>query len=249
MSRSTTGPHGIDLTAPGGVEKLLAFHRGLCGHARMEAEQPQLPAGQPADAPQRPDGVSEDEWSALGDPGKRALVRERDRATRAEHDLAAARSASAPKPAPPKQDPPGGQGEQQQGDIAAIVQQAVAAAIAPFQQAQQQREAEDAARQVAQAVTTEADTRLYDPSDALSNLNLAELTDGSGRPDPTKITAALDDLVKRKPHLAKVVDTRPHPGAGSFLGGGAAPAVSMDDQVKAALAKMQASTGVKLAGS
>lgn len=37
-------PHGIDLSAPGGVEKLLAFHRGIYGHAMMSA-QPGAPAG------------------------------------------------------------------------------------------------------------------------------------------------------------------------------------------------------------
>lgn len=30
------GPHGIDLTAPGGIDALLAFHRAVFGDARME---------------------------------------------------------------------------------------------------------------------------------------------------------------------------------------------------------------------
>lgn len=37
MSRTTQlGPHGIDLTAPGGIDALLAFHRATFGDARME---------------------------------------------------------------------------------------------------------------------------------------------------------------------------------------------------------------------
>jgi hypothetical protein len=38
----------------------------------------------PQNAPEQPDGVSDVEWQALGDPGKTALVRERVRATNAE---------------------------------------------------------------------------------------------------------------------------------------------------------------------
>jgi len=39
-------------------------------------------------APARPDGVSEAEWTALGDPGKAALVRERTAKTEADKALA-----------------------------------------------------------------------------------------------------------------------------------------------------------------
>lgn len=38
MSKMTNlGPHGIDLSAPGGIDALLAFHRATFGDARMEA--------------------------------------------------------------------------------------------------------------------------------------------------------------------------------------------------------------------
>lgn len=43
---------------------------------------PPAPAG--SEAHPRPDGVSDAEWSALGDPGKAALVRERQRVAAAE---------------------------------------------------------------------------------------------------------------------------------------------------------------------
>ena len=221
---------------------LLAFHRDTFGPARMEGEDT---------LPEQPDGVSDEEWSALGDPGKRAIVRERERATKAEADLAAARAATRARPAPPKQATEQGKAPDSSDgsdptDVAAIVQQAVAAALAPFEEREQQREAEQAASLVVGAVTAAAQSRLHDPSDATTNIDLASLTDDHGRPDAAKITAALDDLVQRKPHLAKVVDDRRRPAPGTPVGG-AAPVVSIDERVKATLAQMQAASGVKLA--
>ena len=241
-------------------EDVLDFHRHAFGLARMDERQGAgNGGGEGGDTPpERPDGVSEEEWNALADPGKRAIIRERERATRAEQEAAALRASRTPKPGPPKDDkggqdgaqpPAGGQQQPEPTDIAAIVQQAVAAAIQPFHEAQQQTAADAAARKVAETVTTAAAAKLHDPSDALVQLDLTTLTDGSGQPDATKITAALDDLVQRKPHLAKVVDDSRRPGAGHSLGGAAAPIVSEDDRVKAALAKMQAAAGVKLAGA
>lgn len=57
--------------------------------ATLTAATPQTPAAPPA--PARPDGVSDTEWNALGDPGKAALIREREAAARAAADLAALR--------------------------------------------------------------------------------------------------------------------------------------------------------------
>lgn len=37
MSKNTLGPHGIDLSAPGGIAALLDFHRQTFGDARMDA--------------------------------------------------------------------------------------------------------------------------------------------------------------------------------------------------------------------
>lgn len=53
-SRMSTniGPHGIDLTAPGGIAALLDFHRRTFGDARMEDEPAPAPApAAPAPAP------------------------------------------------------------------------------------------------------------------------------------------------------------------------------------------------------
>ena len=94
-------------------------------------------------------------------------------------------------------------------------------------------------------MSTAAAPRLHDPSDALAQIDVAGLTDGSGRPDDTKITAALDDLLKRTPHLAKPVDDRRRAPAGAPLGGGQIGR-PLADRVKDALAQMQAATGVKL---
>lgn len=74
----------IDLTAPGGVEALLAFHRRYFGDARMEAEVDQTAPG--ADEQAGADGHTDDnadqtpdaaEDERLGDAGKRALQKER----------------------------------------------------------------------------------------------------------------------------------------------------------------------------
>ena len=242
MSKPTPFASAYRLTANLTPEHVLAFHRARFGDARMEAN---------GDAPpEQPDGVSDEEWSALGDPGKRAIVRERERATKAEQELAAARATAKPKPAPPKQQD-SGKGDEQKPDptdVAGIVAQAVAAALKPFEEREQQREAEQAASLVVAKVTESAKGRLHDASDALAHVDLAALVDESGRPDDAKITAALDSLVQAKPHLAKVVDDRRRAAPGSPIGG-AAPTVSMDERVKATLTKMQAAAGVKLAGS
>lgn len=212
-----------------------------------------VPTPPPAPAPpqppvppaQRPEGVSEAEWAALGDPGKTALVRERQRAQTAEQALAAVRAnPPAPAPAAPKPaDPP--KGPDGQPDIAAIVQQAVAAATAPFMEAQAQREAEAAASVIRDAVTTAASVRFHDATDALAQVDLVQLTDGTGRPDQQKITAALDELLTRKPHLGKVVDFRRQAPEGTPIGSTPGHVAPLDDRVKASLARMQQASGVK----
>lgn len=230
------------------LPQLFAHNRARFGGWTMTATAPEAGEGQQNQDPQRPDGVSEDEWNALGDPGKRALVRERERAEAAERSLAATRQRPAPKPAPP-----GGnhQGEQQQQkasggggetDIAAIVQQAVAAALKPFQEAEERRQTEAAADRVRQAVIDAAKPRLHDASDALMGIDLTAVVDDQGHADPDKIKAALDDLVTRKPHLAKSAERQAPPG----IGGGAPAGVTDGEKVKAILADMQRATGVRL---
>lgn len=226
------------------------------------------PAGQSGQqAPARPDGVSEEEWNALGDPGKQAILRERQARQQAESALAAARA----RPAPPQQtSSPGGQttqsaatqqstqqtsgngeaGQQQNPqtpgtgpDFAAMIQQAVTAAVAPLQQRLDARESQDAAQRVRDAVTAAAGDRFHNPADAFIGIDVASIVDENGRPNDVKIAESLNKLLEAKPYLAKPTDTRRFapPGAGSTPGGSSAP---IQDQVKDTLARMQQATGL-----
>ena len=221
-------------TLPGAPAELLA---------KINARRARIPAGMTMSGappePQRPEGVSDDEWAALGDPGKRAIVRERAAREQAERDLVAARSAErlGQKPAEATVEPV---------DINAIIQQAVTAAIQPFQQAQQERETEEAQRAIREEVRKVAEPRLHDVSDALVHLSLSDLSDASGKPDAEKIKAAVDSLVTARPYLARPVDTRRQYDPANPLGG-APGAVDSDAKVKQALDRMKAATGVKLA--
>ena len=51
--------------------------------------------------PERPDDVPEQDWEALGDPGKQALVRERGVSADLRRQLAAAKARPTPPPGPP----------------------------------------------------------------------------------------------------------------------------------------------------
>lgn len=188
---------------------------------------------------ERPEGVTEEEWEALGDPGKRAIVREREGRVKAERERDAAKARPTPpakkaEAAPPKQEP----GDPQ--DVAAIVQQAVAAAIKPFQEREEQRDAERAAGKVRDAVLEAAKPRLLDATDALQ-IDLRGVLDEAGAADPAKVAAAIDELLKAKPHLAKSDARIAPPG----IGGGAAPS-NRKDAVAAILGGMQRATGVRL---
>lgn len=212
--------------------------------------------------PVRPDDVSEEEWEALGDPGKQALVRvrqERDDAVNAkaeaDRQLAAARARpTAPaKPTDPPKPPAGGQPGQlgqpgqagDQPDFAAMINAAVAKAFEPIQAAQQQRDAQDAADKIKQAVMVSAKDRLHDATDGLM-IDLASVVAADGTPDTEKIGKALDALVAAKPHLAKDTRRFAAPGVGPTVGGAQVP---MADQVKNVLAQMQSATGVRLPSS
>lgn len=249
MSKNTLMRHRA---AAAKAAELVAASRARRGNATMTAPlptdpPPATPPAPPATPPaERPEGVSETEWAALGDPGKTAIVRERAARTAAEQALAAARATNPPRPAAPQpSEPP--KGPDGKPDIAALIQQAVTAATAPLLEAQAQRDAEAAATVIRDAVVTAATERFHDASDALAQVDLTTLTDGNGRPDQTKVTAALDELLTRKPHLGKAVDTRRRAADGSVIGSGGAPAAPLDDRVKATLARMQAASGVKFA--
>ena len=225
------------IAMPAELAEIIATHRALFGGFVMEADGGETP-------PERPDGIEATEWDALGDPGKQALVRERQRATDAERKLAAA---LAPKPKPPTPAPapkaPELKPDGEQPDMAALIQAAVEAAVAPLRQAQEQQAIDAQARAVIDAVKAAAADRLHDASDATSLLDLTALVGADGAPDTAKIAAAINDLVAAKPHLA-----RPQPygrqGNPALYGAPAGP--SAEDKVKASLARMQAASGIKL---
>lgn len=227
------------------LPQLFDHWRARAGGLSMTAAPPEP---DPPTAPERPDGISEDEWNALGDPGRTAITREREARQAAERALAASRARPAPPKAPAKPaDPPKPpeKPEKPAGgeiDVAAIVQQAVAAAVKPFQDAEERRQTEAAAGKVRDAVLEAAKTRLHDATDALANIDLTAVVNDQGQADATKVTKELDDLVKRKPHLAKT--TERHAPIG--IGGGAPAGATDAEKVKAVLADMQRATGVRL---
>lgn len=201
------------------------------------------------DPPQRPEDVSEEEWNALGDPGKQAIVRvraERDQAVSAKSEAERALQAARARPAPPRNDPPKNDPPTpkpgDQPDIAALVTEAVNAAFKPFAEREQERDADQAAQAVVSAVKTAADGRFIDSSDALG-IDLAAVVDDAGKPDAAKIKTALDKLLETKPHLAKGPRTAPF-GVGATTNG--SQAATGAEQVKARLAAMQAAGGIRL---
>ena len=189
---------------------------------------------------ERPEDVTEDVWDALGDPGKKALVSERSRREKAERELAAARARPAPPAKPAEQPKPAAPAAGEQPDVAAIVQQAVEAAIKPFQEKEQQRDVEAAASKVRESVLEAAKAKLHDATDALQ-IDLTTVLDDNGAADPAKVTTAIDDLLKTKPHLAKSDARFAPPGIG-----GGTPPTNKKDQVAALLSDMQRLTGVRV---
>lgn len=231
---------------------LFAHHRHLTGGYDMSL--PGSPAPEPPppapDAPQRPDGVSEDEWNALGDPGKLAIVRERNRAETAERNLAAARARPTPPPTPaptavPQPTPTPAPAAPRPGDpqdLNAIIQQAVQAAIKPFTDREEQRTIDEAATAVRTSVLDAAKLVLHDPSDALANIDLTTVIDDAGVADPAKVKTALETLVASKPHLARPATFRQAPPG---IGGGAPVGATDGEKVAAALQRMQKSVNLR----
>ncbi|GAA4120513.1 hypothetical protein GCM10022215_24240 [Nocardioides fonticola] len=224
------------------LPQLFAHHRAIFGGWRMVDPR----------EPVRPDDIPEEEWAALGDPGQRALVREREARTKAERELAAARARPAPPKSPPTTAPapaaPAAPAVQpgDQPDITKIVQDAVttavAAAVKPFQEREEQRDAEEAAARIRSATVDAAKDLLHDPTDAAAHIDLTTVTDGQGQADPAKIQDALKKLIEAKPHLAKT-DGRRYGQPGFGAGGSTAP---LEQRVQATLRRMQEGAGLRV---
>jgi hypothetical protein len=248
------------------LDELFSHHRRLTGGWGMTAGNPApeptpppapspapAPAPAPDDTPQRPEGVSEDEWNSLGDPGKRAIVRERNRADAAERTLAASRARPTPPPRPAPAPTPAGGGQNQpagdppkpgdQPDFAALIKQAVDAAVKPFVEREEQRTIDEAAENVRTSVLDAAKSLLHDATDALTQIDLTTVIDTNGVADPAKVKTALDDLVTRKPHLAKPGQQQRQAPPG--IGGGAPANATEGEKVAAALARMQKSVNLR----
>lgn len=85
-------PHGIDITAPGGLTALMAFHRKTFGDAVMETDE-EAAAKAAADA--EAEKAAADKAAAdekLGEGGVKALKAEREARAAAEKELAEARA-------------------------------------------------------------------------------------------------------------------------------------------------------------
>lgn len=186
-----------------------------------------------------PEGVTAEEWDALGDPGKKAIVREREARQEAERKLAAAHARPTPPPGKPAVTtaPPAGDAP----DVAKLVQEAVAAAIKPFTEANEARTAAEAQDAIKDKVRTAA-TGFHDADDAVAGIDLTKVvTDGAV--DPTKLAAELEALGARKPHLVKDGRRFAPAGAGGGPGSGAK---TTEDKTKESLARMAEATGLKL---
>ena len=224
--------HGIDMSAPGAVDDLMAFHRLTFGDAVMvdppappvdpapPADPPADPAGPPAD-PDPDDDDDDDEdppgAEALGDPGKRALDTQKAKlkAEKAKRLAAEQRIAELTAPKPGDELTPEQLREQIRGEVAAefklpLLKSSIRAAAGQF----------------------------HDPADALLNLDLTQFdADENNEFDAEEISEALTDLLAKKPWLGK---TAGQPGDPRIPKVPAPPAnkqhtpVSLDDQIVAA---------------
>lgn len=178
--------HGIDITAPGGIEALMAFHRQTFGDAVMQDGPPveDPPAGdppaedQPAADPPLDDPDAEKD---LGDKGKKAL------------DAMKAKWRAAEKRAKELEDEKANAGKP---DYEKKLDDA-------RKQAASEAEAKANKRIVRSEVKAAAGKKFQDPADAIAYLDLEDFdVDENGDVDEEAINEALDDLLKKKPYLA-----------------------------------------------
>ena len=190
--------HGIDLTAPGGIEALLAFHYENFGDAVMlansEDEEDNGTDDEDADEDQddsgSEDGSGDDEENedgadALGDKGQKALRAMKDKVKaskqaerEAKAELERLRNSA-------------GKSEEQLAE-------------------QQQREEREVAilnkaneRIVRSEIKSAAAGKLQNPAIAVRLLDLSDFeVDEDGNVDEDEIAQAIDELLEREPYLA-----------------------------------------------
>lgn len=222
--------HGIDMSAPGAVNDLMAFHRLTFGDAVMidppappadpapPAEPPADPVD-PVDPPADPpaDPVDPPGTDALGDPGKRALdtMKAKVQSEKAKRIAAEQRIAELTAPKPGDELTPEQLKESIRAEVAAefklpLLKSSIRAAAGQF----------------------------HDPADAVLNLDLTQFeADGNNEFDAEEISDALTKLLEKKPWLGK---TAGQPGNPRIPTVPAPPAnkphtpASLDDQIDAA---------------
>ncbi|WIV42579.1 hypothetical protein [Glutamicibacter nicotianae] len=190
--------HGIDLTAPGGIEALLAFHYQTFGDAVMQAdgeEDEDNDSDEDEDGEDQENSGSEDESDedeeevdgadALGDKGQKALraMKDRVKASKKAEREAKAELERIKNSA--------GKTEEQLAE-------------------QQQREQREAAilnkaneRIVRSEIKSAAAGKLQNPALAIRLLDLADFeVDEDGNVDEDDIAQAIDELLEREPYLA-----------------------------------------------
>lgn len=195
--------HGIDLTAPGGIEALLAFHYQTFGDAVMLADGEEDEDndsdedGEDQDNSGSDDDSDEDEEEvdgaeALGDKGQKALRAMKDRVKASKK---AEREAKAELE---RLKNSAGKTEEQLAE-------------------QQQREQREAAilnkaneRIVRSEIKSAAAGKLQNPALAILLLDLADFeVDEDGNVDEDEIAQAIDELLEREPYLAVQSGTGP----------------------------------------
>ena len=191
-------------------------------------------------ATEPPEGVTKEEWDALGDPGKRALVRERAARQEAERKVAAAHARPTPpsgaKPADPSRQ------EVEQPDFAKMIADGIAAAMKPFEQEREQaKQAADTAK-VRDAIKAAA-TDFHNPSLAAALIDAATVVGEDGQVDAEKVAKALGDLSASDPYMVRDPRRFAPVGAGGQQGG-SAPTV--EDQAAAIKKQMSDAIGFKV---
>lgn len=192
--------HGIDLTAPGGIEALMAFHRLTFGDAVMEGDEGGGEDNSGGDGGEGGDGSGEgadggqeggeslEGEDALGDAGKKALD-----AMKAQLKAAKAEKASA------------------LAELKGIKDAAELKDKGPDEQKLAQARQEAAAEATAKAnerilradIKAAAAGKLKNPAIAVKLLDLTQFeADGDGNFDQSDIESAIGDLLKTDPYLA-----------------------------------------------
>lgn len=192
--------HGIDMSEPDAIEKLLAHHRSTFGDAIMRApgEDPdpdgEDPDGENLDGEdpdpdgEDPDGEDNDEAADLGDKGKKALDAMKAKMRAAQKEAKTAKAEAAQLKA--EKESAGKPADEQALDRARS--EATTTALAAANK-----------RIIRSEVKAAAAGKLANPALAVRLLDLDDFeVDDDGNVDEDEIAEAIEDLLKENPYLA-----------------------------------------------